>query len=207
MNRRVLVCDDHPVVRDAIADCVRAIVPDGTVETCGTAGEAVQRLAGPGHWDLLVLDLVLPDARGVEALIRVRERAPSVRVAVLSAWDDRRTVERAMRAGADRFVSKTADRASLVASLRPLLGLPPQDPAARHPPGDDWIHEAIASMTPRQMQVLRLLVGGRSNRELCEELGLAENTVKVHISSVLRVLRCRNRTEAVGLAGRVGFGA
>lgn len=222
---RVLVCDDHPIVVEALEHCLRAIVPDCEVGTCATMSEAVQRLGAPaGYWDLVLLDLGLPDARGVDTLIRLRSRAPLVPIAVLSALDDRVTVARAMRAGAIDFLPKTADRTRLIGTLRRLLGVrdtadgtPGADasgepggriPTAADPGADlDWVREVASGLSLRQLQVLRLLVRGLPNKEICTELGVSENTVKIHISTVLRALRARNRTEAVGLVSRVGFGS
>jgi DNA-binding NarL/FixJ family response regulator len=215
MSRRILVCDDHPVVRDAIAVCLKAISPECEVAECATMRQAVERVAAPGHWDLVVLDLMLPDAVGVDALIQLRRAAPALRIVVLSARDDRDTVERAIRAGAIEYLPKSADRGRLVSSLQRLLGLADtSDPSgalragtARDTAGDaSWVHEAVAAMSPRQMQVLRLMLRGLPNKEICRELGVSENTVKIHIGTVLRALRARNRTEAVGLASRVGLG-
>jgi DNA-binding NarL/FixJ family response regulator len=222
VTHRVLVCDDHPIVRDALSFCLKSIEADCEVGVCATVGQVLEQLSLPGHWDLVVLDLLLPDARGIEALIRVRGRFPDVRVAVLSAVEDRDSVDKAMRAGAVGFLPKSYDRGTLVGALRQLLGLPSEAgrPVASGMPAPDgrtrivgeagpddtWIHEALAGLSARQMQVLRLLLSGAPNKEICRELGVSENTVKIHIGSVLRALRARTRTEAVGLATRVGFG-
>jgi DNA-binding NarL/FixJ family response regulator len=209
---RVLRCDDHPVIRDAIAVCLRAIAPDCEIGVAATARQALERLEEPVPWDLVVLDLGLPDARGIDALIRLRARAPDAKVAVLSATEDRDTVERVLNAGAAAFLPKSTDRTALLESLKGLLGIaatpgdrdPPQP--GRRPRDDDLVHEALSGMSPRQMQVLRMLMRGLPNKEICRELGLSENTVKIHIGAVLRALCARNRTEAVALASRVGFG-
>lgn len=209
---RVLLCDDHPVIRDAIAVCLRAIVPDCEIGVAATVRQVLDRLEEPVAWDLVVLDLALPDARGIDALTRVRARAPDVKVAVLSAIEDRDTVERVLNAGAVAFVPKSTDRVALLESLKGLLGIAATpgegdlSQAGRRPRDDDLVHEALSAMSPRQMQVLRMLVRGLPNKEICRELGLSENTVKIHIGAVLRALRARNRTEAVALASRVGFG-
>jgi two-component system nitrate/nitrite response regulator NarL len=207
LSVRVLICDDHPIVRDAIAVCLNAIVPDCEVGVCGTVRDVIDRLDEPDAWDLVVLDLGLPDATGLDALIRVRRRTPSTKVAVLSVLEDRDTVERAMRAGANAFLPKSSERGVLVDALQRLLGVLPEPLEATARRGDDaWVHEALAALSPRRMQVLRWMVRGLSNKEICAELGLSENTVKIHIAAVLRALRARNRTEAVAVAGRVGFG-
>jgi DNA-binding NarL/FixJ family response regulator len=222
MAPRILVCDDHPIVRDAMEVCLRSFLPDCIVVSCGTLADASVHLAAPGCWSLVLLDLALPDARGFDALSRVRAQAPRVPVAVMSALEDRDTVERVLRAGAVAFLPKSADSAVLVSSLQRLLGIVGRtgDPSghgaaslaagggtAVSGPEAAWVHDALASMTPRQTQVLRLLLRGLSNREICENLGVSENTIKIHIGSVLRTLRARNRTEAVALASRVGFGS
>lgn len=207
---RVLICDDHPVVRDAITVCLRSIAPGCEVGVAATARQAIDRLGEPGWWDLVVLDLGLPDARGIDALIQVRAKAPDTKVAVLSASDDRETVDRALRAGAAAFMPKSSDRETLFDSLQRLLGIePPQAPpgvAMPRPRHDEDTLQRLAGLSPRQMQVLRLMVRGLPNKEICRELGLSENTVKIHIGAVLRGLQARNRTEAVALATRVGFG-
>ncbi|MFN7644507.1 MAG: response regulator [Burkholderiales bacterium] len=209
---RVLLCDDHPVIRDAIAVCLRAIVPDCEIGVAATARQVLDRLEEPVAWDLVVLDLGLPDARGIDALTRVRVRAPDAKVAVLSATEDRDTVERVLRAGAVAFVPKSTDRIALLEALERLLGIVPAagdgDPPrpGSRPRDDDLVHEALSGMSARQMQVLRMLVRGLPNKEICRELGLSENTVKIHIGAVLRALGARNRTEAVALVSRVGFG-
>jgi DNA-binding NarL/FixJ family response regulator len=154
----------------------------------------------------------LPDARGIDALTRVRAHAPDAKVAVLSATEDRDTVERVLSAGAVAFVPKSTDRIALLESLKDLLGIAAtpgeleRAQPGRRPRDDDLVHEALSAMTPRQMQVLRMLMRGLPNKEICRELGLSENTVKIHIGAVLRALRARNRTEAVALASQVGFG-
>jgi DNA-binding NarL/FixJ family response regulator len=236
MNPRVIVCDDHPVVRDALTTCLRALSPGCEVGECATAAQVVERLGGPERWDFVVLDLMLPDARGLDALHRVRACAPDIRIAVVSAHDDRDTVERVLDAGAVGFLPKSAEPGRLLDALRRLLDLPcvvgafddgvgddadeaadlaaddggPRGRPLGAPdgalPGDDWVHDALASLSPRQIQVLRLMVRGLPNKEICRELGLSENTVKIHIGAVLRGLRARNRTEAVSLASRIGFG-
>jgi DNA-binding NarL/FixJ family response regulator len=217
---RIIVCDDHPVVRDALSTCLRALAPECEVGECATAAQLVDRLGDTERWDLVLLDLVLPDARGLDALHRVRARAPDIRIAVMSAQEDRDTVDRVLRAGAVGFLPKSADRITLLDALRRLLDLqvvegdeattgrrPLGGPGGALPDDDGWVHDALAALSPRQTQVLRLMIRGLPNKEICRELGLSENTVKIHIGSVLRGLRARNRTEAVSLASRVGFGA
>lgn len=217
MNRILMIEDDL-----RLASMVRAYLAQAGF-VVAVAEDATRGMAQleRSSWDLVLLDLMLPDARGLDALHRVRARAPGTRIAVMSANEDRDTVDRVLRAGAIGFVPKSADRTTLLDALRRLLELPAAAhggdgdvPPSRRPigvpdgvPADDvWIHEALAGLSPRQIQVLRLMVRGLPNKEICRELGLSENTVKIHIGSVLRGLRARNRTEAVSLASRIGFG-
>jgi len=215
---RVLVCDDHPIIADAVAACMRSIDPACQVDHAGNLRQASEQIARTGAYDLVILDLGLPDAQGSEAVIRLRAAHPGANVVVLSASEDRRSVLGAIDAGASGFIPKSADRASLLRALERVLAGMTYLPAsvadaaagtgsAAVPLGDDAVREAIAALTPRQAQVLRLLLRGLPNKAICRELGLSENTIKVHISQVLRALRVRNRTEAVVAASRIGLSA
>ena len=213
---RVLVCDDHPIIADAVAACMRSIDPACQVDHAGDLRQASEQIARTGAYDLVILDLGLPDAQGSEAVIRLRAAHPGANVVVLSASEDRRSVLGAIDAGASGFIPKSADRASLLRALERVLAGMTHLPAsvadaaagtAAVPLGDDAVREAIAALTPRQAQVLRLLLRGLPNKAICRELGLSENTIKVHISQVLRALRVRNRTEAVVAASRIGLSA
>jgi DNA-binding NarL/FixJ family response regulator len=214
---RVLVCDDHPVIVDAVTVCMHRIDPECRVDHVGTLRQASEQIARTGRYDLVILDLGLPDAQGTEAVIRLRAAHPDANVVVFSASEDRRSVLGVIDAGASGFIPKSADRAMLLRGLERVLGGMTYVPEAVSGkslgdggayaalPVGDAVRDAVAALTPRQSQVLRLLLRGLPNKAICRELGLSENTIKVHISQVLRALRVRNRTEAVVAASRIGY--
>ncbi|MEK8049687.1 response regulator transcription factor [Ideonella sp. DXS22W] len=199
----VLLVDDHTLLRQALALLLGTRHPGVTVHQAGTLAEALP-LAAPLPDDaLLLLDLGLPDAVGLQAVQALHARAPQVRLVVLSADDRPETVTAAIEAGACGFVPKTADLARLERALGLLieggLALPPAV-VARSAPVDDPV-----VLTPRQLDVLRLLVEGKPNKLICRTLDLSESSVKTHLEAVYRRLGVSSRTQAVLAAARLGL--
>lgn len=215
---KILVVDDHPLVRDAMAQLVAEL---GVVEVLQaadcTAGLALAR-ANP-DLDLVLLDLNLPGLRGVAALVRFRTEHPTAPVVVVSMFRDRDTVTEVISHGAVGFIPKSSGRETIVNALRLVLAgsiYVPPEAALQTDPSDDPLpaglrgHAASAAgigLTPRQGQVLALVMKGRANKEICRELGLAERTVKAHLTAVLNALKASSRTQAVIAAGRLGLDA
>ena len=168
--------------------------------------------------DLVLLDLNLPGLRGIPALERFRREHPTAPVVVVSMFRDRNTVTEVIRRGAMGFIPKSTDRETIVNALRLVLGgsvyIPPEA-ALEQPPADPLLPGALGraasavelGLTPRQGQVLALVMKGRANKEICRELGLAERTVKAHLTAVLNALKVTNRTQAVIAANRLGLDA
>ena len=163
---------------------------------------------------LVLIDLDLPDSSGTDSLPRLRACAPEVRLVVLSADERRATVERAIELGASGFVPKTAQSDVLTQALRIILDggvyLPAQRQALQRgtqaaQPEDDPVSELHDVLSARQLQVLQLLIAGKSNKLICRELGLSESTVKTHLDAIFRRLQVSNRTQAVMAAARLGL--
>ena len=215
---KILVVDDHPLVRDAMAQLVAEL---GAVEVLQaadcTSGLALAR-AHP-DLDLVLLDLNLPGLRGVAALVRFRTEHPTAPVVVVSMFRDRDTVTEVISHGAVGFIPKSSGRETIVNALRLVLAgsvYVPPEAALQADPSDDPLpagmrgHAASAAgigLTPRQGQVLALVMKGRANKEICRELGLAERTVKAHLTAVLNALKASSRTQAVIAANRLGLDA
>lgn len=213
---KVLVVDDHPLVRGAIAHLVTRLDADMQVLE---AADCVQGLAlASEHADLglVLLDLNLQGLRGIPALLRFRTDHPTVPVVVVSMFGDRETVTQVMRNGAAGFIPKAAGRDTIVNALRLVLSgsiyVPPE--AALGDPGEEAPGPGLrgpahcaadVGLTPRQGQVLALVMMGRANKEICRELGLAERTVKAHVTAVLNALRVTSRTQAAIAAARLGL--
>ena len=204
--RRFMVCDDHPIVAEAIADCREMAMPGSRITRVATLQAALGALRAHPAFDLVVLDLGLPDAQGLSAVREAREADPMSPVVVVSGSDDPSLILAAIEAGAMGFVPKSADRRTLVGALATVAGgalyLPPGLPGPPTAPDADGIQGL--GLTPRQADVLRLILRGLPNKLICRELALSENTVKIHVSNVLQVLGARSRTEAVVIAARLG---
>ena len=199
----LLIVDDHPVVRDGLVAILHQGEPD--LEVVGEAGDGREAVTA---WRTLkptvtIMDLQLPGQSGVEAIIAIRREDPEARVLVLTTFDGDADIQRALEAGARGYLLKSVRRATLIEAVRAVAAgqryLPPAT-AAR-------LVEAMEAerLTPRELDVLRLLALGQRNREIAEDLGLAEPTVKIHVNNLLRKLQVKDRTEAAVVALRRGL--
>ena len=206
---RVVIADDHPVVRQGLRTFLES--RDG-IEVVGEAGDgegaadAVERLRP----DVVLMDLVMPGLGGVAAIRRIRDRVPDTRVVVLTSFASDDQVLPAVQAGAAGYLLKDVEPTGLEAAIRLVYEgealLDPQiagrvmQEVARPSPSAD-----VSSLTPREREVLQLLARGLSNRELADRLVLSEKTVKTHVSSILMKLGVHDRTQAALLAVREGL--
>lgn len=201
---RILVVDDHPVVREGLA-AILATQPDFEVAgEAGSGAEAVLRAAALAP-DVVLMDLEMPGVDGVEAIRRLRERDPGVRVVVLTAFDTDERIVAAIRAGAQGYLLKGAPRAEIFRAVRVVRE------------GGSLIEPLVASkllrrvrddpdeLTAREREVLGLLARGLPNRDIAAALFVAERTVKFHVSSILAKLGAANRTQAVARARERGL--
>ena len=203
-SARVLVVDDHPVVRDGVALLLRgdpALVVVGSAESGRTALERAPQLSP----DLVLLDLRLPDMLAPEVVVGLRELVPAALVVVFTAHGDHHGVQAALDAGAHGALLKDAAAIDLVAALRRVLrGERVTDP--RLLPGEAGrAAQARSGLTRREYEVLRLAAQGRTNPEIAECTGLARNTVKTYLQAALHKLGARNRVEAIGKASEAGL--
>jgi DNA-binding NarL/FixJ family response regulator len=206
---RILIADDHPVVRDGLA-AMLGTQPDFEVVATAANGQEAVRLAAELRPDVVLLDLEMPELDGVEALARLRAASPAVRALVFTAFDTDERILSAVRAGAQGYLLKGAPREELFRAIRvvsqggsllqPVVASKLLQRMAR--PGGD---EAPATLTSREVEVLRLLAQGRANKEIAADLVISERTVKFHVSAILSKLGAGNRTEAVRLAVQRGL--
>jgi DNA-binding NarL/FixJ family response regulator len=192
---KLLLADDHALMFEAVALAIEN-EPDLEIVGCAETGSQVLPLVQQTQPDLVVLDLRMPGMDGVTCLAHLRERFPDVRTAVLSGIDSDETIEAALRAGANAFISKSVDPAELPAALRRAAEEPVAHAIGRAVRRQDSIIEEMG-LTEREVAVLRALAQGRSNREIAQTLWLAEQTVKFHLTNIYRKLDVRGRTEAV----------
>jgi len=205
---KILVVDDHPLVLGALAQLLPQIDPELEVRSAIDPAEAVAVLDNEPDVSLVLLDLALPGARGLDFLGDLKLDYPGVPIVVLSATHDHATVTAALGAGAHGFIPKTADARVLLDAVRRVLegGVCLMPDAAPMPDGDGvHIRPDALGLTVRQTDVLKLLVQGKPNKLICRDLRLSEGTVKVHVSAILKALRVHSRTEAVAALARRGI--
>jgi DNA-binding NarL/FixJ family response regulator len=203
---RVLVIDDHPIVRQGL---VAYLGSRDDITVVGEAADGHGAIAAAARLrpDVVLLDLVMPRMDGVEATRRLRELVPDVRVLVLTSFAAEDHVMEAVRAGAAGYLLKDVEPADIAAAIRAVH----RGDAYLHPEAaahviaavtDDGQTALLDRLTPRERDVLALLGEGRSNREIARDLTVAEKTVKTHVSSILRKLGVRDRTQAALIAAR-----
>ncbi|MFT7775477.1 response regulator [Roseateles sp.] len=233
---RVLLVDDHTLFREGIALLLRPLVQPLETWEAGSCEEAVALIQERGAADLVLIDLGLPGASGLEGVRRLRETHPEMPVVVMSSADDKDTVLEALDAGAMGFIPKSSTSAVMIGALKLILAkgiyLPPSvflaarnpasaaaaaampvasTPAATVQPGPGSAggspqrHPADLGLTPRQAEVLHLLLQGKPAKLIGRQLDLSLSTVKAHTSAVLRALNVTTRTQAIIAAGRLGL--
>jgi DNA-binding NarL/FixJ family response regulator len=198
----IAIADDHPLVRAALRDTLAPLEPPPRfVEGNDGASALALASAQPGP-DLLLMDLKMPGSRGLDDLRMLRERFPSMPIIVVSADDAPGTVNAVVALGVAGFIPKS-DAADVIRNAVRIVLAGGTYVPARFAGATGNGAAAQAGLTERQVEVLRLLGSGRSNKEIARELGITEGTVKVHLLSVFRALGVRNRTEAVLAAQRM----
>lgn len=203
---RVLVVDDHPVVRQGLSAILRWEPDITVVAEAGDGAEAEQAILAHVP-DVVLLDLNLPKQSGVEVMQRVRPRLPQVRFLVLTTYDTDAYIGPALRAGAQGYLLKDVPPEELVRGVRAVV----QGGAALEAGVAARLLERLAETEPdsdlsaREIEVLRLLVAGASNKGIARQLCLSENTVKSHVSRIFTKLGVQSRAEAVAAALQRGL--
>jgi DNA-binding NarL/FixJ family response regulator len=215
---KFLVVDDHALIREAMRGVLLELQGDAVILEAASCRQAMALIEQHADVALILLDLMLPDRDGFEMLADLRELCPATSVVMLSAFNDRANVVKALDGGALGFIPKTESRDVLLSALRLILAgglyIPPDilrpapvvaalpvqpEQAGRRP------SPAELGLTERQVDVLALIMEGKSNKLICRTLDLAEPTVKNHVSAILRALGVGNRTEAVLAVANLGW--
>ncbi|HEV8354765.1 MAG TPA: response regulator transcription factor [bacterium] len=203
---RILVVDDHPVVREGL---VATLEDDPEFTVVGAAGSAEDALplARSQQPDVILLDLELPGMDGIQAIPALVAAHPEARVVILTAYDTDERVLGAIRSGAKGYLLKGAGLEEIARAIRAVHG------------GGSYLESRIAgkvlaevsaprratTLTRREREVLKLVAGGRSNKQIARALKITERTVKFHITTILNKLGAENRAQAVALASQRGL--
>ncbi|HZN24560.1 MAG TPA: response regulator transcription factor [Burkholderiales bacterium] len=211
---KILLIDDHALIRDALRGVLAELQRGSRILEAHDAQSAMKLLQAQADVQLVVLDLNLPDRGGFDVLAEIRERYPAIGVVVLSGNHDRASVQKALDLGALGFIPKSSPREVMLSAFNLIFAggvyIPPQilERAAAPPTAPPRSARSIAAdlgLTERQVDVLALMMRGKSNKVICRALNLAEPTVKNHVTAILKALKATNRTEAVIVAGALGF--
>jgi DNA-binding NarL/FixJ family response regulator len=199
---RVLVVDDHPMVRDGVVSSVRS-QPDMEIVGEATSGqEAVVYFTG-SRPDVTLMDLRLPDVSGNEAIEQIRAKFPNARFIVLTTYQGDVQAVRAFKAGAMAYLLKSSLRKELLSTIRAVHAgkrvIPPDIAAAMAS------HVADDELSTRELQILRHVAEGLSNKLIADRLSLSPDTVKSHLANVMAKLNANDRTHAVTIAIKRGY--
>ena len=198
----ILTADDHPLIRDGLAAVLRAESGLQVVAEAANGEEAIEAYARL-HPDIVLMDLRMPVMDGLTATRAILADDPNARIIVLTTYDGDEDIHRALAAGARGYLLKDMMRTELLGVIRAVhrgqRGIPAPVAArlAEHTPR--------IGLTPRELEVLRLVADGLSNAQVGERIGRTEGTVKVHLKNILQKLDVKDRTEAVTTALRRGF--
>ncbi len=223
---KIIITDDHPLVRAGFRQAIESTFREDTVLEASTAAELDALLREDDAVDLILLDYFMPDSDGFEVLDRLTLSLPDTPVIILSACNDPAIMRRAIDLGAAGFIPKDTTNDVLLSALRLVLSggtyIPPTmldgqtengetasgpgtDGPMPSPPRPQETGCPLDQLTHRQREVLRLIAGGLTNKAISQRLGVSENTVKVHITSILKTLGVSNRTQAVICAQQWGL--
>jgi DNA-binding NarL/FixJ family response regulator len=199
---RVLIVDDHPMVRDGIVASIRA---QSDMEVVGeaTCGQEAISLFSQTQPDVTLMDLRLPDMSGNEAIAQIRSTYPNARIIVLTTYQGDVQAIKAFKAGAMAYLLKSSLRKELLNTIRSVLNgrkvIPPEIAAAMAS------HVADDELSARELQILRHVADGLSNKLIADRLALSPDTVKSHLANAMAKLNANDRTHAVTIAVKRGY--
>jgi two-component system nitrate/nitrite response regulator NarL len=203
MSARILVVDDHPLIIAAVEGVLTGSGVASVVDHASSLRDARTRLRDPGGYQLVVLDLGLSDSQGMNGLLTLREDYPEIPVIILTSDSGIDTITAAFENNARGFVVKGESPHILVNAVRTVLSggtHVPEVPGVILPP-----NRPDNPLSPRKLDVLRLLLEGLPNKTIATRLGLSENTIKVHIAGIYAELNVHNRVQAVLRARQLGL--
>lgn len=198
----ILIADDHPMVREGLSAVINRQSEMRVVAEAGNGREAVEQFVALRP-DVALLDLRMPMMDGIEAVMSIYEREPAAHMVIVTSYQSEEDIYRALRAGAQGYILKDAPSKDLIDCIHAVGD------------GKSWIPPAVGaklaqrvterSLTAREMEVIRALAKGKSNKEIGVALNISEGTVKVHVTHMLEKLKVTGRTEAIGEALKRGL--
>lgn len=217
---QVLIADDHPLFREAIARVIDDGFPGSTLLEASDLDSALAVAGRHDDLDLVLLDLNMPGMQGLGGLVRLRNLFPTLPAVIVSAEEEKRVILQTITYGAVGFITKSTPRKQMIQALEQVLagsiylpadiiragsGTGEESVASRREPED--LSDVLATLTRKQLQVFERMSRGDSNKVIAYQLNIAESTVKAHVSAILRKLGATNRVQAILSAGDIDFAA
>ncbi|PKG37655.1 response regulator transcription factor [Psychromonas sp. Urea-02u-13] len=202
---KILVADDHPLFRDAIANIITTSFHGASIEQTEDIGSTLEYLKCHDDLDLILLDLNMPGMSALQGLLTLRTEHPTIPVVIISAERDKQTILQTLSYGAVGFIAKSSSKAIIVEAVESIFAgnvyLPADIMRLPEPSKTNnefvVLPEQVASLTPRELMVLKNLTQGEANKQIAFNLHISEATVKTHVSSILKKLGASNRVKVV----------
>lgn len=218
---KILIADDHELFLKGLEMVLSDFSPEAELVKARNYSEIFAIIEKQKDFNLVLTDLAMPGARWLEALQKIHEQLPDTPVIILSAVFDREIVQKTIELGAAGYIPKTSSNAVILSAVNLVLSGGVYIPAEllqgtsqdefnmlkqlENVPEEQNLAEKVKILTPRQIEVLRLIAMGKSNKQIAYELGLSEGTVKLHVTAILKLLNVYNRTGAVAAANHLGL--
>ena len=218
---KILIADDHELFLKWLEMVLSDFSPESELVKARNYSEIFAIIEKQKDFNLVLTDLAMPGARWLEALQKIHEQLPDTPVIILSAVFDREIVQKTIELGAAGYIPKTSSNAVILSAVNLVLSGGVYIPAEllqgtsqdefnmlkqlENVPEEQNLAEKVKILTPRQIEVLRLIAMGKSNKQIAYELGLSEGTVKLHVTAILKLLNVYNRTGAVAAANHLGL--
>lgn len=208
---KILLADDHPMVRDGMKSVLRKLDDHVTILDAPDYPSAFLLAEQHADLDLVLLDLYMPGMPGVDGIRQFRQRFPSMALVVMSAADEPEDIQRILTYGALGYITKSSTSQLILSALRLVMagGIYTPTPNLSERKAGSKVridpNQKLAALTERQISVLKELLSGKSNLQIAQKLQLTEGTVKIHLTSIYRILNVTNRTEALLAAQRLGI--
>ncbi len=198
---KILLVDDHPLFREGVVQVLKKLDSQAEVFEASSCEQALLVCRSESDLDLVLLDLSLPGMDGLDGLQDFRQHFPTLPVVILSASEDNHSVRAALERGAQGYLPKSTPSRLMIQAIELILE------GGLYVPGGLLKDDVPAPevLTPRQRDVLALLIEGKSNKEIARRLALSDNTVRVHAAAIFRTLGVHNRTEAAFAARKLGI--
>ena len=198
MTIKILITEDHELYRDGLRLLLQELLPEIQVIEAGDFPATKAALAAHPDIALVLFDIHIPGTRGLDGLKEIKAGHPALPVVVISTVDRRASIQQMLQAGADGFIAKTSTKATLVKALQDIME------GEMVIIGGQDIAEPV-TLSPRQFATLELLASGLPNKEIAAQLNISPATAREHVSDLLGLFDCDNRTQAVLKARRLGF--